>query len=520
MMKNRKSVLIVFAAGFLLACCSPAFGVTREEVLKDYERVIVKSNQMNVYGYDLREISLKLKQMSDILLANRLELAEKLLGEIEKDLKAIEARGPEYLHREKRLAWLEIYGDLIKQLAIFAVLSFLLLRFRFVKNSILAGVPDWSARWKLFATFAIISAFAVSVGFIRSDRASWPFVDLQLLWISIGALTGGVWVGLFLGALGSLSRLLIVEQIGIYFALPLVIGIAAGFFHRFRLKGLARVRSMVFIGAGIGLIHALFLYVPIFPFLRFASFVIAVLFLTGVDTAALFSFFMIARLIYVDDQRKETERELFRARLSFLQAQINPHFLFNTLNTIAAVCGEENAQRARDLVIQLSTIFRRLTKHEGDFVSLKDEFEYIDAYLNIEKARFGDRLQIEKDIRLSTDGLSVSVPILVLQPIVENAVKHGLSQKADGGVLQIRAEESETAVSVEIQDNGVGMDAQTQANLLSEKKPVSAPDAGHAGIGMSNIAERMNKLFGKRFQIEIKSRLNAGTTIRIKIPKP
>ena len=526
----KKRTAAGFRSAYLISLCflvsvlflikpHQALASDKAEMLRKYEHVIVKSNQMNLAGYDLQEITFKLKRLTEVILDNQLEQADRLLDEITKELKVIEARGPEHLRRERRLVWLEVYGDLMQQLAIFIVMALILLRFSFVKRAMLLKAVGWRSVFKLAIAFAVASIISASFGLIRYGQSSWSFVDLQVLWVGISGLVGGLWVGLISGFSGVFFRSLIAPEFGVYLAIPVVVGCMAGIFHWFSSKRPLGRLSTLAIGLVIGLVHSLFMYVPIRPYLPWYSFVYAIIFLSLAEGGVIVLFFVLARQIFKEEKRKETERELFRTRLQFLQAQINPHFLFNTLNTIAAVCGEERAERARDLIIQLSTFFRRLTKQERDMVSLQDEFEYIDAYLNIEKARFGDRLRIEKQVRLSAGALNSQVPVLVLQPIVENAVKHGLSKKSEGGTIAIRASETDSSVKIEVQDTGVGMSEEVQRSLFSGQDHDSADRSDHTGIGLGNIRERMDRLFGDGFQLSLVSAPDQGTTVTIVMPK-
>ena len=266
----------------------------------------------------------------------------------------------------------------------------------------------------------------------------------------------------------------------------------------------------------IGIIHSLFIFIPLISYVPFPSLIFSILTLTVVEAGVVFLFFVIGWHFLKEEKRKQTEQELYQTRLNFLQAQINPHFLFNTLNTIAAVCGEEGAEKARNLVVQLSNFFRRITRQESDFVSLKEELEYMDTYLRIEKARFGDRLTIEKQIHLSDSALSKLVPILSLQPLVENAVKHGLSKKTEGGTLFIKGYEENTDIIIIIEDTGVGISSEKLAEL-EKNNTNGTSDTDHAGIGLSNIRERFKKNFGEKFSMALKSTLNEGTSIQLKI---
>lgn len=507
-------------AAFLFLVPPPAAqAATKEEVLEQYDQVIEKSNQMLMYGYDLQDVTYKLKYTTAVLLDNDFSRAHTLLNDLAKDLKVIEAKGPERLRRERRLTWLEIYGDLVQQFAFLLVVVFVLLRISFLRKAMLLKAPGRSYAWKTILVFTAAAIFVASVNLIRYGRSAWAFVDLEVLFIGMSGVVGGPWVGFTVGLLNTVFRVVVVPGADTSLVIPIFVGFIGGLFNRLRPKRPFGGRDALTAGLVIGIVHSFLTYAPIYQYLPFKSFALALLALTSTEGAMFYVFFAVAAQIFKDERRKETERELLRTRLQFLQAQINPHFLFNTLNTIAAVCGEEGAQRARRLIVQLSTFFRRITRQEGDTVTLDEELEYIDAYLDIEKARFGDKLQIERQIQLSPGGLRTPVPILALQPIVENAVKHGLSKKTDGGKLILKAHEVDSQVVIEVEDTGVGMGEETLRKLFQKSADNLPEENAHAGIGLSNIHERMERRYGNQFKMKLRSAPNAGTTVTVTLPK-
>src|SRR6266849_1002385 len=202
---------------------------------------------------------------------------------------------------------------------------------------------------------------------------------------------------------------------------------------------------------------------------------------------------------------EQHQQLLLKARMDALTAQINPHFLFNTLNTVSSLirCDPDTA---RGVVIKLSNILRRLLRKHETFVPLQEELDFIDDYLDIEVARFGrDNLQIHKQIEEHT--LDAFVPSMLLQPIVENAIKHGLAAKLDGGEITIRTSAHEGRLVIEIEDNGAGIPEDRMAQVFGD------------GIGISNVHERLRVLYGSDFQMSISSRKGEGTRIRIEVPE-
>jgi two-component system LytT family sensor kinase len=204
---------------------------------------------------------------------------------------------------------------------------------------------------------------------------------------------------------------------------------------------------------------------------------------------------------------EEQERLLLHARMEALQNQINPHFLFNTLNSISSLV-RFDPDTARDVISKLATILRRLLNSTDSFVPLREEVEFIDNYLDIEVVRFGnDKLRVVKE--LAPDSLDVMVPSMLLQPLVENSIKHGLASKIEGGSIYLRSRLADSGLVIEVEDDGVGMAA---------SKGTGAASARGAGIGMANISERLQVLYGDTARMTIDSHEGKGTLVRIRLP--
>jgi len=201
---------------------------------------------------------------------------------------------------------------------------------------------------------------------------------------------------------------------------------------------------------------------------------------------------------------EEQQRLLVEARLASLTSQINPHFLFNTLNSVASLI-RSDGDTARQLIFKLSTILRRLLRKQEALAPLRDELAFIDDYLSIEVVRFGDKLKIVKEIDSNTT--NALIPSMLLQPIVENSIKHGLSPKVGGGTIWIRSAVQGARLQLELEDDGVGI------------RPDAIPDVFRSGIGVSNVYERLKVLFGNEFDMVIEHRPGGGTLVRIQIPE-
>jgi two-component system, LytTR family, sensor kinase len=201
---------------------------------------------------------------------------------------------------------------------------------------------------------------------------------------------------------------------------------------------------------------------------------------------------------------EEQERLLAEARLAALTAQINPHFLFNTLNSVSSLI-RTNPDQARAMVVRLSKVLRRLLRKHENFSSLRDELNFIEDYLSIEVVRFGDKLRFEQDVEAAA--LDALVPSMLLQPLVENSIKHGLSPKIEGGVIRIRARRSGERVRLSVEDDGVGVPEAKLATILEH------------GIGVGNVNERLRVLFGSDYRMWIESGPEGGTAVHIETPE-
>jgi len=208
--------------------------------------------------------------------------------------------------------------------------------------------------------------------------------------------------------------------------------------------------------------------------------------------------------IFMAERREHQARELAaRAQLEALRAQINPHFLFNSLNSIAQLISSD-PERAEGCVERLAEIFRYLLQSENrSFVTLEDELDIADAYLDIERARFGERLEV--DFVVDEAVRHHIVPTLILQPLIENAVRHGVSQKVGGGKVSIEAQLDGGELQVVVRDTGVGMRSGIDAALSR-------------GVGLRNVYDRLVQLYGEGYAPRIDSTPGTGTTITVRVP--
>jgi two-component system LytT family sensor kinase len=195
---------------------------------------------------------------------------------------------------------------------------------------------------------------------------------------------------------------------------------------------------------------------------------------------------------------------LMEARLQALTSQINPHFLFNTLNSVSSLI-RTNPEQARVMILKLSRILRRLLRKHEHLSPLRDELDFIDDYLSIEQIRFGGKLRFEKHIEPLT--LDTLVPSMLLQPLVENCIKHGLSGKVEGGTIVLRARRERSMLYVIVEDDGAGISQDRLSNLMG------------SGIGVNNVNERLKVLFGGEGLLRIESEEGKGTRVEIQMPE-
>lgn len=205
------------------------------------------------------------------------------------------------------------------------------------------------------------------------------------------------------------------------------------------------------------------------------------------------------------DYQKEL---LSKSELKALQAQINPHFLFNAINTIVSLVRTQ-PDDARRLLVHLGTFFRKNLQQEIGEVDLSKEIEHINSYVEIEKARFGDKLKISYEI---DENIRCSLPPLLLQPIVENAIKHGVLKKIEGGTVRIIGSQDENITKIIVEDDGVGIPEKLLKDIFKERESVD-------GIGLRNVNERLKNKYGNEYGLLVESEFGRGTNVTMILPR-
>lgn len=395
---------------------------------------------------------------------------------------------------------LSIAKDFLLQLSFIATLIFIYQIF--LENRI------ETSRFARFVYFCLLGLSAVLCMLFRAHISTSLDLDIRIVPLILGTLYGGWRTGLFLSAVIILYRLSLGIDLGLA---TTIIALSAGVpvfiaYHKVFIAGNTKKKLLIAISLStyyllVGLISANLLDQLSFKFLQAA--------LTQLIVAVLF----VALFVYLYEMIKQTlsrnlqlQSEVKEAEISFLRAQIKPHFLYNALNSISALCDIDPA-RARDTTDELANYLRSRFDfaNMNQAVDLKKELEYVKSYINVEKARFGDRLQVEYQIDAD---LNLQIPPLVLQPIVENAVKHGLQSRRSGGTVGIFIKQSTKGVEIRISDNGKGMSLQKIEQILG--------DLGRSGIGLRNVNARLKKRYGQG--LSILSEPGKGTAVIIRIP--
>jgi two-component system LytT family sensor kinase len=417
--------------------------------------------------------------------------------------------------------------NLLLRVAVMAGITSLLLSFRSVTGLIMRISVTAAARARVAALFSAVFIVGVLIRRLSNQGA----MDLSLEGTLLAGFLGGVWVGTGVGAAIGVVCYLFGETVALPFYAAA--GLASGLlfttlggrgevwnyslnpfliFYNF-IERLARRRldrnfipfaavvvfevvrySLIARYAGRRLFYG---YHPHGTFLYTIDLAVAVY--------ALGIALKMANGARMEIQLREEERQLTRARITTLRSQINPHFLFNTLNSISALI-RTDAEQAREMTRRLASIFRKSLEESGETHPLRDEIEFIEDYLSIERVRFGeDKLRVTKEIDPGV--LEVPVPIMILQPLVENAIKHGISKKVEGGELRIVARRANGGVEIEIENDGPPLADVSLSRLMAN------------GVGLKNVAERINIYSCGAGRFSILPRAEGGARVRLSMPR-
>jgi two-component system, LytTR family, sensor kinase len=419
---------------------------------------------------------------------------------------------------------------LMVKLALVAILSTMLVRFPWFRRILLTEKRDWPER----LVFAASLGLPLMAGVMARLLLGYDAADLTFSGAFLAGLLAGPYAGAIVGALCGTPALLAGEWVALPFAVGC--GFAGGglreispkeaiwhfsplFFtdlHRYvwRLVRLQIDWVLILIAPLISLElllqflghswNRVFYHRLPLPLETPIWLYAVIVFATVLCVAIPIKIWNSAR---IEHRLQEQEKLLMAARVQALASQINPHFLFNTLTSISSLIRSQ-PETARMLIVRLSGLLRRLLRAQDHFVTLREELEAIDEYLDIEAVRFGPKLRIEKTIDPST--LDVVVPSMLLQPLVENSIKHGLSPKIGEGRLVLRSSRENGHTIIDVIDNGVGVTKQHAEHVSLTKG---------SGIGLQNVNERLRVIYGANYQLQLDSVPGEGTCVRIVIPE-
>ncbi|MFL6465244.1 MAG: sensor histidine kinase [Bryobacteraceae bacterium] len=433
---------------------------------------------------------------------------------------------------------------LLVKVAVSASIASILMRFARIQKILLRDERTVAERLQLAFVFAII--FGASAGVRILGHNQYQAIDLALEGAQIAGMLGGYVTGLITGLCVSVPDM----SVGKFMSMPLfaAAGILGALMHDLapekedvwsfspfvdlnlyrllrqvlRLNRNAIQRRVVELAAFNVVCNAIVVITEILRWAVFETFPVHNTFFLfermphlsiGIFVACaattLFSVSLPIRIwsSFRTEKQLEAQRvRLTEARLAALTNQINPHFLFNTLNSVSTLI-RLDPDRARSMIYKLSHILRRLLRKTDNLSPLREEISFIDDYLAIEMVRFGDKLRFQKEIDDRT--LDRLVPSMILQPIIENSIKHGLSNKVEGGTVRLCTWLQDTRLYISIEDDGLGMKEEKLANLFADK----------GGIGVTNVNERLRVIFGRRYRITVDSKPGEGTKTLIEIPE-
>jgi two-component system LytT family sensor kinase len=427
--------------------------------------------------------------------------------------------GPQFLSVEQVLL-----TTLVVKLAVMAALATMLVRYRRFRHILIFERRAWPDR----LTFALSLGIPLTAGVAARLLLNYNAADLTLEGSFLAGLIAGPYAGALVGTMVGVPPL----GAGEWGALPFAIG--CGFaggglrelcpkesiwhFSPFVFTGLHRrawqmIRSVTVDwqvvlllapvalellrqGVGTRWTHRLFSLHGAPPWLMFV-----VLLATVLAVATPIKIWNNAR---IEHRLQEQEKLLLAAKIEALANQINPHFLFNTLASISSLIRTE-PDTARMLIIKLSGLLRRLMRSTDHFVTLREELESIEEYLEIEVVRFGPQLKV--DMQIAPKTLDVIVPSMILQPLVENSIKHGLASKVGGGRITIKTLVRDGHTVIEVHDDGLGMSEERLGHALGE------------GIGLSNVNERLRTIYGANYHLKLRSVPGEGTCASVEIPE-
>ena len=393
--------------------------------------------------------------------------------------------------------------DMLERMAIITIFTYIIFQTDIIKH-LVKDEYDKKDKIIMIILFAVLSIIGTYSGIYITDKS---LANSRPIGAIVAGYLGGPVVGIIVGIISGIHR----YSLGGFTALACAIStvaegaVGAGFRRIFKDKGLSPII------AGLAAVVA-----------EITQMIIILIFTSDLEAAMLLvkkiappmiiinsvGVFLIVMVVDRSKKLVDGEVKLVKlkeenkiAELKALKAQIEPHFLFNSLNVIGAYC-RTDGEKARNLILNLSEYFRGTLEIEGDFSTLQKELALVKAYVSIEEARFSNRLKVE--FLIDDTLLDIKFPILIIQPIVENAIKHGILKKIEGGTVKVIVRDEGHEVYVEICDDGVGFE--------------NSDNSTSTGLGLKNVRNRLKLLYGEKYDINIISS-NKGSSVSFCIPK-
>jgi len=393
--------------------------------------------------------------------------------------------------------------DMLERMALITVFIYIILQTN-IMRCLVKDEYYHKDKMIIIILFSIISILGTYFGIYITDNS---LANSRPIGAIVAGYLGGAGVGMIVGCISGLHRYSLGGFTALACALSTVVeGAIGGVFRRyFKKQGLSPITAVL--SAVVAEISQMIIILIFSKDLKAAINLEKTIALSMIVINPIGVFLIMTaiksskRLIDGEVKLIKIKEENKIAELKALKAQIEPHFLFNALNVISAYC-RTDGEKAKDLILNLSNYFRSTLEIEDDFSILEKELTLIKDYVAIEEARFSNRLVVK--FAIDENLLNIRFPILLLQPIVENSIKHGILKKIDGGIVLINVTNKENEVFVEISDNGVGFE--------NAEKSVST------GIGLKNINNRLKLLYGEKYALNIVSS-NSGSSVSFCIPK-
>jgi two-component system sensor histidine kinase LytS len=398
-----------------------------------------------------------------------------------------------------------LFLDLFERLGLFAILFIFLIRFKAFKR-LLTGIASRRDKLVLAFMFGGAGIMATYSGFAFHGAIA----NLRGVAVALAGILGGPLVGLAAGLVAGIHRYAIdpsgLTSLSCGIATALQGLVAAWLYPRLR-----RVEYDIFAAFGVGAVNEILKMALILllaqPFSS-ALHLVAVLAFPSILVNGLGNAVFVQLISTVF-----REQQLAKAEIRALQAQINPHFLFNAISTIISYTRTDPAI-ATNLLVKLAEFFRNSTATTEREVPLSVELQHCEAYLAIEQARFEERVRIHYQI--DEAALDCPVPPLILQPLLENGIRHGILPRDEGGDITIQARKEQQNLHIRVADNGVGMDQAKLSGLLTPRQHPTGKEG--LGIALNNVNARLVALYGRKRALRIESSPGVGTTISFSIP--